>query len=116
MRPADWFGLCDTEREGYGCRPSIKLSGELVAPGWRNWQTQRTQNPPRATSWGFDPPSRHHLKYQYPLLSHRLAALVSALCFGCFWVDAALRYEFRYSGHPLSFQYLGPAFGGLYFC
>ena len=29
-------------------------------PGWRNWQTQRTQNPPRATSWGFDPPSRHH--------------------------------------------------------
>src|ERR1700744_537200 len=28
-------------------------------PGWRNWQTQRTQNPPRATSWGFDPPSRH---------------------------------------------------------
>jgi hypothetical protein len=29
-------------------------------------------------------PSRHHLKYQYPLLNHRLAALVSALCFGCF--------------------------------
>ena len=26
-------------------------------PGWRNWQTQRTQNPPRLiTSWGFDPP------------------------------------------------------------
>jgi len=40
-------------------RPSIKLSGELVAPGWRNWQTQRTQNPPIARSWGFDPPSRH---------------------------------------------------------
>ena len=32
----------------------------LPKPGWRNWQTQRTQNPPRATSWGFDPPSRHH--------------------------------------------------------
>src|ERR1700742_2260567 len=31
----------------------------LPMPGWRNWQTQRTQNPPRATSWGFDPPSRH---------------------------------------------------------
>ncbi len=31
-------------------------------PGWRNWQTQRTQNPPRATSWGFDPPSRHQDK------------------------------------------------------
>ena len=28
-------------------------------PGWRNWQTQRTQNPPIARSWGFDPPSRH---------------------------------------------------------
>src|SRR5579859_3665369 len=31
-------------------------------PGWRNRQTQRTQNPPRATSWGFDPPSRHQDK------------------------------------------------------
>src|SRR5882724_6233759 len=29
-------------------------------PGWRNWQTQRTQNPPTFGSWGFDPPSRHH--------------------------------------------------------
>jgi hypothetical protein len=28
--------------------------------------------------------------------------------FGHFWVDAALRYEFRYSAHPLSFQYLDP--------
>src|SRR5271155_5009625 len=35
---------------------------EGAAPGWRNWQTQRTQNPPRATSWGFDPPSRHQDK------------------------------------------------------
>jgi hypothetical protein len=32
------------------------------APGWRNWQTQRTQNPPIARSWGFDPPSRHQQK------------------------------------------------------
>src|ERR1700731_4530836 len=30
-------------------------------PGWRNWQTQRTQNPPTFGSWGFDSPSRHHL-------------------------------------------------------
>ena len=29
------------------------------SPGWRNWQTQRTQNPPIFGSWGFDPPSRH---------------------------------------------------------
>ena len=28
-------------------------------PGWRNWQTQRTQNPPTFGSWGFDSPSRH---------------------------------------------------------
>ena len=34
-------------------------------PGWRNWQTQRTQNPPRATSWGFDPPSRHHTTHLF---------------------------------------------------
>jgi hypothetical protein len=31
---------------------------------------------------GFDSPSRHQLKCQYPLLNHRLAALISALCFG----------------------------------
>jgi hypothetical protein len=29
-------------------------------PGWRNWQTQRTQNPPGFGPWGFDSPSRHH--------------------------------------------------------
>jgi hypothetical protein len=29
------------------------------APGWRNWQTQRTQNPPGFGPWGFDSPSRH---------------------------------------------------------
>jgi hypothetical protein len=28
-------------------------------PGWRNWQTQRTQNPPTFGSWGFNSPSRH---------------------------------------------------------
>ncbi len=38
-------------------RHPVRITPE---PGWRNWQTQRTQNPPRATSWGFDPPSRHH--------------------------------------------------------
>ncbi len=27
--------------------------------GWRNWQTQRTQNPPGFGPWGFDSPSRH---------------------------------------------------------
>ena len=32
-------------------------------PGWRNWQTQRTQNPPGFGPWGFDSPSRHQLKF-----------------------------------------------------
>ena len=30
-------------------------------PGWRNWQTRRTQNPVLAREWEFDPPSGHHL-------------------------------------------------------
>ena len=49
----------------FNCRAIFQVRGVRVKltaasePGWRNWQTQRTQNPPRATSWGFDPPSRH---------------------------------------------------------
>src|SRR6266496_3296099 len=31
----------------------------LCSPGWRNWQTQRTQNPPGFGPWGFNSPSRH---------------------------------------------------------
>src|SRR5579859_3912412 len=34
---------------------------ESSAPGWRNWQTQRTQNPPGFGPWGFNSPSRHHI-------------------------------------------------------
>jgi hypothetical protein len=33
---------------------------ELYMPGWRNWQTRRTQNPVLAREWEFDPPSGHH--------------------------------------------------------
>ena len=29
-------------------------------PGWRNWQTRRTQNPVLVREWEFDPPSGHH--------------------------------------------------------
>lgn len=36
-------------------------------PGWRNWQTQRTQNPPTFGSWGFDPPSRHQQNKEFKL-------------------------------------------------
>ena len=57
---------------------------------------------------GVRPPSRHHLKYQYPLLIHRLAALVDALCFACARVGPTLRYKFRYSADPLSFNILAP--------
>ena len=38
----------------------------ISEPGWRNWQTQRTQNPPIARSWGFDSPSRHQLLRPVP--------------------------------------------------
>ena len=33
---------------------------EILA-GWRNWQTQRSQKPPRAISYRFDSDTRHHL-------------------------------------------------------
>ena len=33
----------------------------VLMPGWRNWQTRRTQNPVLAREWEFDPPSGHHL-------------------------------------------------------
>lgn len=33
---------------------------EMLA-GWRNWQTQRSQKPPRAISYRFDSDTRHHL-------------------------------------------------------
>ena len=42
-------------------------------PGWRNWQTRRTQNPVLAREWEFDPPlgtinlaSQHHRKWSCP--------------------------------------------------
>ena len=66
--------------------------------------SRETQNPSKATSWGFNSPSRHHLKYQYPLWIQSFAALVSALRSGYFGLATALRYEIRYSAHPLYFQ------------
>src|SRR5438876_714284 len=33
-------------------------------PGWRNWQTQRTQNPPPSLAYEFDSRSRHHYNQQ----------------------------------------------------
>src|ERR1700684_2384207 len=41
------------------CEISCKIKHFHEVPGWRNWQTQRTQNPPGFGPWGFDSPSRH---------------------------------------------------------
>jgi hypothetical protein len=49
-----------------GCtlrRRPATLSCGLPKPGWRNWQTRRSQKPLSASSWGFDPPSRHQLRW-----------------------------------------------------
>jgi hypothetical protein len=40
----------------------VTLAPGFPAPGWRNWQTRRSQKPLGASPWGFDPPSRHHFK------------------------------------------------------
>ena len=42
-------------------------------PGWRNWQTRRTQNPVLAREWEFDPPSGHQAKRcGIPFLSYMI--------------------------------------------
>src|ERR1700683_4025805 len=57
-------------------------------PGWRNWQTQRTQNPPIARSWGFDPPSRHQDKNVYSNgLATQICGLILPLSPGDFRQD-----------------------------
>jgi hypothetical protein len=60
---AEDIGICRTARKRHPqnvltCVCFFCLPHE---PGWRNWQTQRTQNPPGFGPWGFDSPSRHHL-------------------------------------------------------
>src|SRR5580658_4549378 len=66
-----------------------------------------TQNPPRATSWGFDPPPGTTLNTNilcgFSVLQRSLERLRS----GCFGSATALRYEIRYRAHPQFFQYLG---------
>src|SRR5580698_5661587 len=39
--------------------PNRASTAVISQPGWRNWQTQRTQNPPGFGPWGFKSPSRH---------------------------------------------------------
>ena len=47
-------------------------------------------------------------KYQYPMWNHRLAALVSALCFACFRVGPALRYDSGTARIRCRFNILAP--------
>ena len=65
----------------------VKL-GAVSEPGWRNWQTQRTQNPPRATSWGFDPPSRHQQNKGFirKIASSRERPFIIGGCFDGCWL------------------------------
>ena len=44
-------------RAGLRLRAGCVLADRIVqAPGWRNWQTQRTQNPPALAVMGVRPP------------------------------------------------------------
>ena len=54
------FTIVVLDEKGRECEISCKIKHFHEVPGWRNWQTQRTQNPPIFGSWGFDSPSRHH--------------------------------------------------------
>src|SRR3984957_12045841 len=54
------FTFAAANEKDVRCEISCKIKHFHEAPGWRNWQTQRTQNPPTFGSWGFDSPSRHH--------------------------------------------------------
>ena len=69
-----------------------------VAPGWRNWQTQRTQNPPRATSWGFDPPSRHqdNKRLIWKMIPPVERSFLFGGCFGGCWFLSFSWICFRY--------------------
>jgi hypothetical protein len=55
------FTFAVVDEQDRRCEISCKIKHFHEVPGWRNWQTQRTQNPPTFGSWGFDSPSRHQL-------------------------------------------------------
>jgi hypothetical protein len=58
--------------------------------------TERTQNPPRATSWGFDPPPGtkilKDLQRKWPLRRERPFSLVAVLVAVCFYEVAELLF------------------------
>jgi hypothetical protein len=45
-----------------------------ASPGWRNWQTRRTQNPVGATPCRFDSYARHQVPCCYSVYSRSLKA------------------------------------------
>src|SRR5246127_5617821 len=53
------FTIVVLDEKDRQCEISCRIKHFHEVPGWRNWQTQRTQNPPTFGSWGFDSPSRH---------------------------------------------------------
>jgi hypothetical protein len=68
-----------------------------------------TQNPSEAIPWGFDSPSRHHQKYQYPLWNQKVAALVSALYLGWLSVRPGAKVRIQVQrAFPCGFNTLVP--------
>jgi hypothetical protein len=55
------FTFAVVDEKDIECEISCRIKHFHKVPGWRNWQTQRTQNPPGFGPWGFDSPSRHHI-------------------------------------------------------
>ena len=58
------FTIYVLDEKDIECEISFRIKHFLEEPGWGNWQTQRTQNPPTFGSWGFDSPPGT----KYPLL------------------------------------------------
>src|SRR6266700_2850366 len=59
-----------TMKPAFGTSVFRMLTCQLpTKPGWRNWQTQRTQNPPGFGPWGFDSPSRHQDFQRFAVIS-----------------------------------------------
>ena len=56
--------MCGRKQSAKNVLTCLCFFCQPTEPGWRNWQTQRTQNPPGFGPWGFDSPSRHQIKHQ----------------------------------------------------
>src|ERR1700678_4854050 len=61
----DEKGIQSQDEKGIQSQTGRKTKHLQVEPGWRNWQTQRTQNPPGFGPWGLNSPSLHQLLSLY---------------------------------------------------